>query len=70
MLLHCQQKNPHAIPDENDILNVPNLEKQITQLQPHLQPHVIETEVSTVLDSTTGYMLEYRQLEKGPDQEI
>ena len=35
-----------------------------------MQPYVIETEISAVLDATTGHMLEHRKLEKGPDQDI
>ena len=46
-------QNQHVIPDENGILNVPNLVEEITQMQPHLQPHVIETEINAVLDATT-----------------
>ena len=52
------------------MLNVPNLVKHITQPQPHLQPRIIETQMKTVLDSTTGYMLDCRKLAKDSDREI
>ena len=60
----------HVIQDENGMWNLPNLGKQITQQQPQLQPHFIESEMNTVLDATTGDMLECRQLAKGSDREI
>ena len=30
------KQKPHVVPEENDTLNVPNLDKQITQPKPHL----------------------------------
>ena len=64
------KQKPHAIPDENGTLNVPNLAKHIPQPQPHLQPCVVDPEMNAVLDTTTGDMIEFRQLANGPDKEI
>ena len=53
------KQKPHVIPDDNGMLNMPNLVKQITQPHPHLQPHVVETKMNAVLDATVGCMLEH-----------
>ena len=72
----------HVIPEDHENFDLPNLVKQVAQHQPqlpvlrkhiaqqHPQPHLICPEINAVLDTTTGNMLEYRQLIKSPDKEI
>ena len=54
----------HVIPDHDRCTTIP------TSQQPSMlpQPHLIKDDMNAVLDITTGEMLEYRHLIKGPDK--
>ena len=58
----------HVIPEECENFDLPKLRKH--RAHQHPQPHLICPEINAVLDTTTGNMLECRQLIKSPDKEI
>ena len=61
-----KEQRLHVIPDEDNIMNIPNLEEQTPQQQPHL----VDPEINAVIDPTTRDMLEHRHLMKVPEHDV